>query len=240
MIVELYENAANLQPKNEEFGNHWFMAMVRNNDFKGQQSAAVKLHRVFKQNKYLFWAIMSLALQGQSGNALSYTLAERMMSKAMEEKKLDQVEHMRLYLLILMDQGKSQQALDLLLSTPLGQTSLRDPEIRQIKSELLRENKKWSSVLEMSGEALEKENADDWFHWLAYFEAVEAMASEENVIANAEALVEKSKATVLKDKLLKRGPFLAELDLDYRLQKLGKRGKEKHKRIFDFILKTTL
>ena len=62
-IVELYENAANIQPKNEEFGNHWFMAMVRNNDYKGQQAAALKLHRTFKQNKYLFWAIMSLALQ---------------------------------------------------------------------------------------------------------------------------------------------------------------------------------
>lgn len=62
-VVELYENAANQQPTNEEFGNKWFMAMVRNGDYKGQQAAALKLHRTFKQNKYLFWAIMSLALQ---------------------------------------------------------------------------------------------------------------------------------------------------------------------------------
>lgn len=39
------------------------MAMVRNGDYKGQQAAALKLHRTFKQDKYLFWAIMSLALQ---------------------------------------------------------------------------------------------------------------------------------------------------------------------------------
>lgn len=63
--MELYENAANQQPTNEEFGNKWFMAMVRNGDYKGQQAAALKLHRTFKQNKYLFWAIMSLALQVQ-------------------------------------------------------------------------------------------------------------------------------------------------------------------------------
>jgi hypothetical protein len=62
-MVELYENVFNAQPKNEEFGIQWFMAMVRNSDYKGQQQAAVKLQRVFKKDKYLFWAIMSLALQ---------------------------------------------------------------------------------------------------------------------------------------------------------------------------------
>lgn len=223
MIVELYANAANQQPKNEEFGNHWFMAMVRNNDFKGQQAAAVKLHRVFKQNKYLFWAIMSLALQGQP---LSYTLAERMMAKALEEKRLDQVEHFRLYLLILLDQKKSQEALNLLLDTELGQTALRDPEVRQIKSELLRENKKWKQVIEMSQETLEKEeNVDDWFHWLAYFDAMDAMLVEEkDIVENAEKLIEGAKKTVLGSKVLKRGPFLAELELDARLHEVGKRG----------------
>ncbi|KAI7874177.1 N-acetyltransferase B complex non catalytic subunit-domain-containing protein [Mucor mucedo] len=230
VIVELYENAANLQPKNEEFGNHWFMAMVRNNDFKGQQAAAVKLHRVFKQNKYLFWAIMSLALQGQSGNKLSYVLAERMMAKALEEKRLEEVEHMRLYLLILLDQNKNEEALSLLLDSSLGQTSLRDPEVRQIKSELLRENKRWESVIEMSQDALEKENADDWFQWLAYFDAVDALILDEtkavDTIEGAYRLIENSKKAVLEGNLLKRGPFLAELDLNYRLQKVGRKDEE--------------
>lgn len=210
------------------------MAMVRNNDFKGQQAAAVKLHRVFKQNKYLFWAIMSLALQG-STNALSYVLAERMMAKALEENRLEEVEHMRLYLLILLDQKKSEQALKLLMDSKLGQKSLRDPEVRQIKSELLRENKRWDLVLGMSRDALLKENADDWFHWLAYFEAMDMLIAEkqqeqDSVIADAEKLVESLQKDVLGSKLLKRGPFLAELDLDARLCKIGKKGSVKDKR----------
>ncbi|RCI04362.1 N-alpha-acetyltransferase 25, NatB auxiliary subunit [Rhizopus stolonifer] len=221
MIVELYENAANQQPKNEEFGNQWFMAMVRNNDYKGQQAAAVKLQRVFKNDKYLFWAIMSLALQGQSGNGLSYTLAERMMSKASEEKRLKQVEHLRLYLLILMDQEKNKEALTLLLDNEVGQMALRDPEVRQIKSELLRDSKRWTEVLEESQKALEKENPDDWFNWLAYFEAVEALVEENNetVIGEAKSLVATTQKSVLDNKLLKRGPFLAELELLHRLRK---------------------
>ncbi|RUP44220.1 hypothetical protein BC936DRAFT_149757 [Jimgerdemannia flammicorona] len=65
-IVAIYEAAAKKQPQNEEFGNHWFMAMVRNGDYKGQKEAALKLHKSFKGNKYLFWAIMSLVLQASA------------------------------------------------------------------------------------------------------------------------------------------------------------------------------
>lgn len=226
MIVELYENAANQQPKNEEFGNQWFMAMVRNNDYKGQQAAAVKLQRVFKNDKYLFWAIMSLALQGQSGNALSYTLAERMMAKATEEKRLKEVEHFRLYLLILMDQNKKKEALTLLLDNEVGQMALRDPEVQQIKSELLREDKRWTEVLEESEKVLEKENSDDWFSWLAYFEAVEALIEKENgVVEKARKLIAATQKVVLDSNVLKRGPFLAELELLHRLRKTESKGK---------------
>ncbi|CAG8777469.1 1151_t:CDS:2, partial [Dentiscutata heterogama] len=62
-IVKLYDNATRKNPNSEELSNHWFMAMVRNSDFKGQQQVALKLHKNFKSNKYLFWAIMSLVLQ---------------------------------------------------------------------------------------------------------------------------------------------------------------------------------
>ncbi|ORY95533.1 N-acetyltransferase B complex non catalytic subunit-domain-containing protein [Syncephalastrum racemosum] len=216
-VVSLYENAANQQPRNEEFGNNWFMAMVRSGDYKGQQAAALKLHRTFKQNKYLFWAIMSLALQE---NDLSYTLAERMMTKAQEEGRLEEVEHMRLFLLILLDQKKHSQALALLDESELGKTSLRDPEVRQIKVELLEQNTKWAEVRSATEQALRKENSDDWISWLAYFDAVEALMPEDKaVLDDARALVADLKKLALEATVLKRGPFLAELELDYRLSK---------------------
>ncbi|KAI9310584.1 N-acetyltransferase B complex non catalytic subunit-domain-containing protein [Dichotomocladium elegans] len=216
-IVELYENAANQQPKNEEFANKWFMAMVRNGDHKGQQAAALKLHRTFKNDKYLFWAIMSLALQGKT-SALSYTLAERMMAKAQEEGRLEEVEHLRLYLLILMDQKKHADALQLLDSS-LGQKSLRDPEVRQIRAELLQENGKWDQLLQVAEHALVEENADDWISWIQYFDALAATSTD---YEKGYALVERLKKAALDAPMLKRGPFLAELELDYRLIKLQK------------------
>ncbi|CAO3632493.1 unnamed protein product [Cunninghamella echinulata] len=217
-IVELYENIYNLQPKNEEFGIQWFMAMVRINDFKGQQQAAVKLQRVFKKDKYLFWAIMSLALQGQNGNALSYTLAERMMAKAQEENRLTEVEHMRLYLLILMDQKKDEQALKL-LDTPLGEKALRDPEVCQIKVELELKNQQWDQV-KLSSEKSLKENSDDWINWLAYFDAHFGDNSMDQELIRQFIL--SLQQLTLNSNDLKRGPFLAELELDYRLDQLKK------------------
>ncbi|KAL0097689.1 N-acetyltransferase B complex non catalytic subunit-domain-containing protein [Phycomyces blakesleeanus] len=226
-IVELYESAANSQPKNEEFANHWFMAMVRSSDYKGQQQAALKLHRTFKSNKYLFWGIMSLALQGEGGSSLSYMLAERMMAKAQEEGRLEEVEHFRLYLLILLDQKKHEEALAL-FDTPLGEKSLRDPEVRQMKTELLSTNKKWSEVLAASEKALVHENADDWINWLAYFDAVEALVAEDNkeVVNNAHQLIEKLKKSALEAPMMKRGPFLAELEFEYRLAKKQDQGHD--------------
>lgn len=191
--------------------------MVRSGDYKGQQAAALKLHRTFKQNKYLFWAIMSLALQE---NALSYTLAERMMTKAQEEGRLEEVEHLRLFLLVLLDQKKHSQALALLDESELGKTSLRDPEVRQIKVELLQENKKWAEVQIATEQALRKENSDDWISWLAYFDAVEALMEQDKaVLDKARTLVADLKKLALEAPVLKRGPFLAELELDYRLSK---------------------
>ncbi|KAI9304004.1 N-acetyltransferase B complex non catalytic subunit-domain-containing protein [Cunninghamella echinulata] len=217
-IVELYENIYNLQPKNEEFGVQWFMAMVRINDFKGQQQAAVKLQRVFKKDKYLFWAIMSLALQGQNGNTLSYTLAERMMAKAQEENRLTEVEHMRLYLLILMDQQKDEQALKL-LDTPLGEKALRDPEVCQIKVELELKNQQWDQV-KLSSEKSLKENSDDWINWLAYFDAHFGDNKMDQQLIRQFIL--SLQQLTLNSNDLKRGPFLAELELDYRLDQLEK------------------
>lgn len=133
------------------------MAMVRGNDLKGQQQAALKLHKTFKNNKYLFWAIMSLALQGEANkggaNNLSYTLAERMMTKAMEEGRVQQTEELRLYLLILTGQDKKKEALALLDSEP-GQKALLDPEIRQIYVELMTEAGDWTRAFDTSRSVL--------------------------------------------------------------------------------------
>lgn len=152
------------------------------------------------------------------------------MAKAQEEGRLEEVEHIRLYLLILLDQKKNEQALALLQDTPLGQKSLRDPEVRQIKTELLLANQKWTEVLKSSEQALRQENSDDWISWRAYFDAVEALVADGDsssgavIVEQAYQLVKDLKESARNAAVLKRGPFLAELELDHRLRKMQKGG----------------
>jgi len=98
-IKELYESAYHKHPGKEEMAAHYFMALVRLQDFKSAQMTALKMQKTFKQDKYMFWAIMSIYLQAKeqsekdpkSPNIL-INLAERMMQKAATEKRITNFE----------------------------------------------------------------------------------------------------------------------------------------------------
>ncbi|CAG8432922.1 6068_t:CDS:10 [Diversispora eburnea] len=147
-IVKIYENAILLNPNNEEIGNHWFMAMVRINDFKGQQQAALKLHKTFKSNKYLFWAIISLLLQAQSGPSresdILLSLAERMMLKAVKEKGLKHIEA----------QKKYKEILEVLEDEELNNKCKDDVEVIRIRNDLLLKTENWTKANEISKNSL--------------------------------------------------------------------------------------
>jgi N-terminal acetyltransferase B complex non-catalytic subunit len=57
---------------------------------------ALRMHKTFKVNKYLFWAVNCLLLQSRAApeveSRLLLTLAERMMIKAVEDTKISQFE----------------------------------------------------------------------------------------------------------------------------------------------------
>ncbi|CAG8496188.1 3550_t:CDS:10 [Funneliformis mosseae] len=231
-IVQLYENATRQNPNNEELGNHLFMAMVRNGDYKGQQQAALKLHKTFGVNKYLFWGIMSLVLQAENAPAgqssIFMTLAERMMLKAVQEGRLKLTEEVHLYLIVLLTQNKTKEALEV-LEGDLGQICKHDTEIKYIRNDLLLKTSNWSKAIEISKLSLTETNIDDWGAYLTYLESQFHLIKSSEKDENGEIL---NKATILDDarELLrslqekggsssdvKRGPFLAELELEYRV-----------------------
>ncbi|OZJ06807.1 hypothetical protein BZG36_00101 [Bifiguratus adelaidae] len=218
-IVSMYENAAKKQPNNEEFGVHWFMAMVRSQDYKGQQQAALKLHKTFKKDKYMFWNIMSMLLQAKNAtdtNNIMYTLMERMLVKAAEEGKIKATEEVRLYLLVLLGQNKHKEALEL-LESDLAAKSQKDPDVKQIKLDLLWENKRYGSIIETAKASLEQENADDWISWEWLMQSVFQEQGSGQTVQDTQAFILRVQAQALKNPILKRGPFLAQVDYQYRL-----------------------
>lgn len=54
-VIQIYENAVRQSPNNEELANHWFMALVRNHDYKGQQ-------QVIRYTCFLFGLVIILTI----------------------------------------------------------------------------------------------------------------------------------------------------------------------------------
>lgn len=76
-------------------------------------------------------------------------------------------------------------------------------------------------------------SSDDWISWKVYFDALfhsisEDAASEQAKIDEAKVLIESLKNAALQASILKRGPFMAELELDSRLKQGNKIGEWQH------------
>ncbi|CAG8802328.1 18140_t:CDS:10, partial [Dentiscutata erythropus] len=253
-IVKIYDNATRKNPNSEELSNHWFMAMVRNSDFKGQQQVALKLHKNFKSNKYLFWAIMSLVLQAENAPAnqsgIFLELAERMMDKAVKEGKLEQTEEILLYLIVLLAQNKFKAAL-YVLEGDLGKKCKEDVEINRIRNDLFLKTNNWIKAIEMSKKSLTESNPDDWNSYVTYLESYLHLLSEsdKNENGSSPASVNLGEAreflyslqkSVIESSDIKRGPFLAELKLEKSIvEKLKdcKPAKEIDTLIVDYFLR---
>ncbi|PKC15902.1 TPR-like protein [Rhizophagus irregularis] len=176
-VIQIYENAVRQSPNNEELANHWFMALVRNHDYKGQQQAGLKLHKSFKVNKYLFWSIMSLVLQAEnapeSQSTIFISLAERMMVKAVNEGRMRTTEEVHLYMIILLKQNKTKEALEVLesLKDDLVQKCENDTEMIHIRNDLLLKTDNWTKAIDASKSSLEV-NVDDWKAYLIYIDSL--------------------------------------------------------------------
>lgn len=63
-IADLYENAVEKCPTNEDYLSNLFMAYVRTDNYKKQQQTAIKLHKLKPDNNpYHYWGVMSVLLQ---------------------------------------------------------------------------------------------------------------------------------------------------------------------------------
>ncbi|TPX65727.1 hypothetical protein SpCBS45565_g04984 [Spizellomyces sp. 'palustris'] len=225
-IIAVYESAYTQAPKNEELANHWFMALTRADDRKSMQQAAMKLHKQFKDNRYLFWTIMTVWLQAKldstGGQSILATLAERMIVKAAQEGRLKEYEALQLYLDILVTQGKFQEALDV-VKGELGGLCKVETERKRIIVDLSKAAGRWEDVLSISKELLVA-SPDDWLSYTNYLEAIfkvkletQDVSSRDDLVLQSQRFIEEQQTKVLGDKHVKRGPFLAALEFGRQL-----------------------
>ncbi|KAF9098341.1 N-alpha-acetyltransferase 25, NatB auxiliary subunit [Mortierella sp. AD031] len=229
-MIKLYENASKVNPQNENLATQWFMSLARTLDFKGQQQVALQLHKNFKRTNYMFWAIMSITLQGQNVPAgqpnVLYSLAERMMAKQNTEGKVQTIEELQLYLIILLGQkGRHADALALLEGEIGVKTkATENVELRHLRIELLIKTGRWKDARDATALIL-KDNSDDWRTILQYFDTIflpvqDADLKDSENLAEARAFTAEQVKNETKNP--KRGPFLSQIELEHRVQeKIG-------------------
>jgi N-terminal acetyltransferase B complex non-catalytic subunit len=162
-ISTLYANAVKKCPGNEDFLTHLFMSYVRINDFKTQQTVALQLFKAKPKNPYYIWAVMSVVLQAIAGPdnkneqkaKMLLALAERMMDKLINEKRLDAEQEIQLYISILQYQRKYEETLTFLDSEVCQKYYAGIPVT--VKMELLIKLDKWVELNKLMKELLTQE-----------------------------------------------------------------------------------
>ncbi|KAI8918700.1 N-acetyltransferase B complex non catalytic subunit-domain-containing protein [Entophlyctis helioformis] len=214
-IVDMYEQAYAAMPYNEEWANHWFMALVRAGNFKGCQLAATKLHKAFKDEKYYFWAVTSVYLQATdpacTNKQLLLTLAQRMLEKGVTDGLVKNAESLQLYFFVLDELGKFDE-MERLLTGDLGKLIKVEAERNRMYLDVLRKRSDWMAMARIATEQLDS-NMDDWESHVALADALEQLNPDEHKdrLDQASDLLVALQDKTRAEKTHFRGPFLAKL-----------------------------
>lgn len=149
-IVSLYEHAWHLYPHSEEMGVELFYSCIKTFSFKKANQAAMRLYKKTHDNKYYMWAILTLYNQSQltekdeSENG-SLGLVQKMIEKAVDEKKMKDFQDFSLCLLLCPSE-KDDRLVQSLVDVPMSVfPSAIDGH--KWKLQLLHHQKKWSEIM---------------------------------------------------------------------------------------------
>ncbi|KIJ41164.1 hypothetical protein M422DRAFT_31798, partial [Sphaerobolus stellatus SS14] len=199
-VTAMYDEAYKKQPNNEELGAQTFMANAKISNWKVAQQVSTKMHKMFKDDRYLYWSIMAAVLQANDPHtpaptrSMLFGLSLRLIETA-QTSSFTTPDRFYLHLSILFEMGRLSEA-HKLLSTPAGQhlcaTSL---VIDEVRSQVAVKRNVWKAEGELAKERLEgmqdaekqeeqeqeqEENRRDrnWLTFLAFLDSVFGKQSE--------------------------------------------------------------
>ncbi|XP_055609943.1 phagocyte signaling-impaired protein, partial [Uranotaenia lowii] len=222
-ICQLFNNAAKQNPGNEELLSQLFIAHMRVNDFKAQQTVALQLYKLRPRNPFYFWAVMSVVLQALRGpdakdeqkSKLLLVLAQRMVDKLITENKLEASQEVQLYLQILQYQLKYQEMLDFLDGSVCQKLYPGAPH--SIRIDLFKKLNKWADLNKHMKKLL-AEDPDRWDYYQEYiqstFELIKSNDSTSDTDHTVDMCHEFICGIIETQPRKHRGPYLARLELN--------------------------
>nr|Q17DK2.2 RecName: Full=Phagocyte signaling-impaired protein; AltName: Full=N-terminal acetyltransferase B complex subunit MDM20 homolog; AltName: Full=N-terminal acetyltransferase B complex subunit NAA25 homolog [Aedes aegypti] len=221
-ICQIFTSASKQLPGNEELLSQLFIAHMRVNDFKAQQTVAMQLYKLKPRNPFYFWAVTSVMLQALRGpdakdqqkSSLLLSLAQRMVDKLIADNKIEASQEVQLYLQILQHQEKYQEMLTF-LDGPVC-TNLYPGAPHSIKIDLLKKLNKWADLNKLMKQLL-TEDPDRWDYYQDYILSTIEMIKCKDETPETDHTVDMCHefiAGIIESQPRKnRGPYLARLEL---------------------------
>lgn len=159
---------------------------MRSQDTKALFPMALKLHSLFKKDRYLFWAITALHLQAHTPAAPaelvsnSMKLAEKMIIKAFSPEKAGKRSREELHLLLdtLKANGSNEEALRIF--DQCRETMVPNRNERMVlQAEILERCHLWEDLRYLISSEFEAHGISDWALWKFYVKAIDASSDRD-------------------------------------------------------------
>lgn len=127
-----YEHACSKNPNNLELMMGLFNCYVREYSYLKQQQTAMKMHKLFGEERFLLWAVCSIQLQVccAVGDKALLQLAEALLKKRLDTHGFEELEALLVYITLLRHEGKFAAALDVLSSKSGGLFSILNDKLK--------------------------------------------------------------------------------------------------------------
>ncbi|KZS91044.1 TPR-like protein [Sistotremastrum niveocremeum HHB9708] len=232
-MIVMYEDAYKKNPTNEELGAQTFMANVRVGNWKAAQQVATKMHKNSKDDRYLYWSIMSTVLQASDLSTdpamrpILLKLALRLIESS-GSPSIASPDRFYLNLTVLRDLERYEEALNLLegdVGKHLCDTSL---VLEELRHELAMTLGKRESELQIARTRLTERRDRNWLTFISLIDCTLADHQELEATINETRKLITSLAQ--EDGTSDRSAALALLELERRC-----REKELPKRDIPFV-----
>lgn len=259
LATSCYEHACGKFPSKEILMG-LFDCYVREYSFVKQQQTAIKLYKIAAEERFLLWAICSIQLQVlcSSGAQKLLSFAEALLKKHTASYSLHEPEAVVMYISILEQQGKYEDALEI-VSGDLGSVIGIEADKLRMQGRLLARSCNYNTAAEIYQKILES-RPDDWGSFLNYLDCLlgtdfsrsastsDRLCSSDNAdlqackltdlplevfdshIANASLFVQKMQ---MKDGA--RCPFLATIEIERRCRLRGKTDSKLMEALFNYF-----
>ncbi|KAG0563622.1 hypothetical protein KC19_8G046000 [Ceratodon purpureus] len=226
----LFEYACSKIPKNTDYQTALFNCYARQYNHVKQQQVAIRLYKVAGEERFLLWAVCSILLQANN-NIKLLPLAEAMLKKHFQAQGFQDREGVIVYIDILKRQQKYGDALKLLQGLSGDLLTIGIDRLR-LQGELLVHLNQHKEAADVFQEIL-KISSDDWAAFQMFLDAtlkpvlpvsneLESLSLTSSRKEEVESLLQRVHAFVLELQALKvpdvrRGPYLAEVEIEKRL-----------------------